>query len=176
MNNKFPYRAPSPIEQAASLSIGEGATFSDMEAMVHEDWDTSLKKTVDLALEDPLFQNRSFFVVVNRRREVDADLDQVKDRNLFDAKLACPTPQCKQTVYQYHHNSGILQFLWTIPSREQCAVLKYYALDLNEDERTLLEYVIEYESGKLLELARKLNKEHDDQPQIALVLKKEQHA
>lgn len=167
----FPYRIPSPISDAANTSIGEGATFAEMEAMATESWDEEIQKAVKRGLEVESWFNKDFYVEVSRRRENHPEKNELHDINRFIIKAACPTPQWNQSVYKYHRRSGLLQFLWTVPRREVCAILKYYALQLNEDEKTLLDYVLEFENGKLLELARLYNKETDDQPQIALIVK-----
>lgn len=161
--------AASEFAQQVLQNDAYDATPIDYERKFHEQYDQELQKCV---LDGKQKYQDSFFVVVLTRKEKLPSLKNVVRRMFFHRKT-CPTPQWQQTVYMFHYSSSVLQFLWTIPSQEWCAMLKYRALELDADEKTLLDYVIEYEEGKLLALARKLNDEDEHAPQIALLLPKE---
>jgi hypothetical protein len=104
-----------------------------------------------------------FYIVVECKKE---RLLENVIRNYFFARLSAPTPSWDQTVYKYHRNREWVEFLWVVPSKDACEYLtinKYYVI---ESERELLKFVLDYNDGTLLKLAKKLNGEADDSPLI----------
>jgi hypothetical protein len=99
-----------------------------------------------------------FFVIVITKKE---PLMPNVLRNMFTARLTCPTPDYDQAVYHYDSKKHSLDFLWVIPARDICHVLKYNALNVVPEERELLRYVLEFDDGTLYKLAKKLNNESD---------------
>ena len=82
--------------------------------------------------------------------------------NYFYARLSCPTPDYDQTLYKYSHKQESLTFLWVIPSRDTCQLLKDNALQVVPEERELLGFVLNFADGSLFKLAKKLNGEVED--------------
>ena len=104
-----------------------------------------------------------FYIVVECKKE---RLLENVIRNYFFARLSAPTPTWDQTVYKYHRNREWLEFLWVVPSKDACEYLtinKHYVV---ESEYELLKFVLSYNDGTLLKLAKKLNGESDDSPLI----------
>jgi len=99
-----------------------------------------------------------FYVVVITKKE--RLLDNVL-RNYFTARLSCPTPDYDQTVYKYTRHDDSLEFLWVIPSKDACLMLKENFLLIPQEERGLLKYVLDFADGTLFKLAKKLNGEED---------------
>jgi len=99
-----------------------------------------------------------FFVVVLTKKE---RLLQNVIRNYYGYRESCPTPDYDQTVYRYDSKRGELEFLWVVPSKDTCMLLKENALLVCEKERELLCFVLDFADGTLYEKMKKLNKEHD---------------
>lgn len=80
-------------------------------------------------------------------------------RNYFAERSSCPSPDYDQTVFKYHHESQDLKYMWTIPDKETCEVFLANALKIVPEERELLGYILDFDNGSLLRLARKENGE-----------------
>ena len=83
-------------------------------------------------------------------------------RNYFFTRSTCPTPFYDQSVYHYKHADEQLQYLWTVPCKDACFHLLANARYVVPEEQELLRFVLAYESGDLLKIARKLNHETSD--------------
>jgi len=97
-----------------------------------------------------------FYVIVLTKQE---HLMQNVFRNYFFPRMSCPSPDWDQTVYKYKRNDDHIVYMWTIPSRESCEYLKKNALYVDKSERELLKYVLAFNDGSLLKLAKQLNGE-----------------
>lgn len=80
-------------------------------------------------------------------------------RNYFYGRLSCPTPDWDQTVYKYKRKDNQIVFMWVIPSKDACEHLQINALQVANEERELLKYVLAFHDGTLLKLAKELNGE-----------------
>lgn len=99
-----------------------------------------------------------FYVVVLTKRE---RLMQNVFRNYFYARLSCPTPDWDQAVYQYSRSSDDLMFLWVIPSKVACEEMTMNKHLIPVEEWRLLEYVLAFNDGTLMRLAKDLNGEKE---------------
>ena len=116
--------------------------------------------TVEAAKEKSIYKNKDFYIV----------LITTNDRVLRSPKIiplarqSCPTPVYKQSVWKYLHQSGTLEFLWSIPD----AILYHHILHnqqkylLDKECAELAKFVILMESGDLLEWVKKENGEKID--------------
>jgi len=104
-----------------------------------------------------------FYVVVECKKE--RLLENVL-RNYFFARLSAPTPGWDQTVYKYHRKRDALEFLWVVPSKDACEYMTINKQYIPESEYELLRFVLSYNDGTLLKIAKKLNGEADDRPLI----------
>lgn len=102
-----------------------------------------------------------FYIVVLTKKE---RLMKNVIRNYFFSRATCPTPEWDQAVYRYTVQTGTLQFLWVIPSKDTCIYLKDRALDLDKEERPLLNFVLAFEDGDLFQMAKTLNGEEEKSP------------
>lgn len=102
-----------------------------------------------------------FHIVVITKRE---RLMQNVFRNYFFARSSCPTPDWDQTVYRYDPKDESIKMLWVIPSKDTCEYMTYYPEMIPKEERALMGYVHDLNSGALLRYAKKLNNEQDDSP------------
>lgn len=99
-----------------------------------------------------------FYVVVLAKKE---RLMPNVIRNYFYPRITCPTPDYDQTVYKYYHKDDCIEFIWVIPSRDTCILLKENALQVAPNERELLRYILDFSDGSLFALAKKLNGEEE---------------
>jgi len=107
-------------------------------------------------------RNRSkdnFFVVVITKRE---RLMPNVFRNFYLARTTCPTPDYDQSVFKYHQKDDSVEYIWTIPDKESCFVLKQNALQVVEKEQELLKFVLEFSDGTLMKKCQKLNGEKSE--------------
>jgi len=88
-------------------------------------------------------------------------------RNYFFATQACPTPTWDQAVYKYHRLDEQVRFLWVVPSKDTCELFTYNALEIDKSEHELLNFVLQFNDGSLLRLAKKLNGEEEHSPFIS---------
>ena len=83
-------------------------------------------------------------------------------RNRFVLRLSCPTPEYDQAAYKYNKANDMIEFLWVIPSKEGCEILKEHALEVVPEERQLRDFAIAFFDGTLLKRCKKLNNEKVD--------------
>ena len=105
-----------------------------------------------------------FFVVVITKRE--PLLPNVL-RNQFFARISCPTPDYDQSVYHYKNDIECAEYLWTIPCRDACIYLRDNCNVVAPEERQLLSFVMDFSSGALFKLCKKLNREAHNSPLLS---------
>jgi len=101
----------------------------------------------------------NFYIVVITKKE---KLLNNVIRNYFFSRMTCPTPDYDQAVYFYDAKAETISFIWVIPDRETCLLLKANALTIAPEERELLGFVMDFSEGKLYKLAKHLNGESAD--------------
>ncbi len=104
-----------------------------------------------------------FYIIVETKKE---RLLENVIRNFFFGRLSAPTPTWDQTVYKFHRNREWLEFLWVVPSKDTCEYLTINKNYVVESERGLLNFVLSYNDGTLLKIAKRLNGEADNSPLI----------
>ena len=117
------------------------------------------ENNIDIAVTNGIKEfglDRDFYVVVLTKKE---RLLQNVIRNYFLTRTTCPTPDYDQTVYKYHHESGYIEYLWTVPNKETCINMKTYALQVPPEQKELLNFVLSFYDGTLLKKAQQLNNE-----------------
>jgi hypothetical protein len=132
----------------------------ELERAMHQDYESNI---VECVQEGSRKFSSNFYVVVITKKE---KLMPNVIRNYFIHRLTCPTPDYDQTVYFYNRKEDYLEFMWVIPSKDTCDLLRFNALQVDQKEKELLKYVLEFYDGSLLDLARRLNKEHEDKPLV----------
>lgn len=100
----------------------------------------------------------NFYVVVETKKE---RLLPNVIRNFIFGRTTCPTPSYDQTVYKYYRGPDRIDFLWVVPSKDTCQLLRDNALIVVEAERQLLNYVLDFYDNTLLRLAKRLNGEEE---------------
>ncbi len=148
---KKPYETRDPIE---------------LEREMHKDYEKNILECIDRGKKEI---PGNFYVVVETKKE--RSMQNVV-RNYFFYRQSCPTPTTDQTVYHYFRGEDRVEFLWVIPSNDTCMLLRDHALEVVENERGLLQYVLDFYDGTLLLMARKLNGEN---LKTGIILEKETH-
>lgn len=125
----------------------------ELEQEMHRDYEKHVYDCIDQGKKDYV---GDFFIAVMTKRE---RLMTNVLRNYFVARQSCPTPNYEQAVYKYHRSEERIEFLWVIPDRETCIIMKEQALEVVPEERDLLQFILEFADGTLMRLAQKLNGE-----------------
>lgn len=148
--------------QALALQQQEAPTRDPIELQreMHKDYEEEFYACLEKGKASYL---GSFYIVVLTKKE---QLLSNVLRNYFFTRISCPTPDYDQTVYYYNHEHESIEFLWVIPSRDTCVMLKKHALEVVPEERWLRDFVLQFADGALYNLARKLNHEVADSPII----------
>ena len=68
--------------------------------------------------------------------------------------MVLESKQEKITTYHGSKKDDVIEFLWTLPPIEECKRLKRDALLLNQLDRDVLKFVLDYESGILYRLMK----------------------
>lgn len=100
-----------------------------------------------------------FYVVVLTKRE---RLMENVLRHYFFSRQSCPTPEWDQTVYECSNHGDSIEFLWTIPDKNTCEILRSNQIHVSPDEMWLLRLVMEFYDGTLDRKSRVLNGEKFD--------------
>jgi len=74
----------------------------------------------------------------------------------------CPSPIPDHSIFKYSIKEGKLDLLWSLPPLEWCEYLARNADQVDKEEWHLLSFVLQYYSGKLMQLAKQLNGERAD--------------
>lgn len=120
------------------------------------DWDKNIFECIDKSKKD--YAGDFYLVVITKKERL---LTNVL-RNYFMTRVSCPTPDYDQAVYRYNKKDESLDFLWVIPSKDACLMLKDNAILIMPEERQLLQFVLDFADGSLFQLAKKLNGETAD--------------
>lgn len=123
-----------------------------------EGYDKNISECVD-RYKDKFWGD--FYVVVLTKKE---RLLKNVLRSYFFGRVSCPTPDYDQAVYRYHESVGSLEFLWVVPSKDTCELLKANAAIVDKSEWELLHYVLQFYDDTLFKQCKKLNGEVDDSP------------
>jgi hypothetical protein len=118
------------------------------------EWDQNMFELI--AKTRAVIPNKKFYIKVTTKRE---QLVRNTLRNYFESCYACPTPQFEQVVYRVEANGTDVSLLWTIPNKEACIYLKRNKDVLPESEHELLNWVLDFDRGKLDQYAQKENGE-----------------
>lgn len=124
------------------------------------DYEANIWECVERCKKD--FLGDFYIVVITKNERLMSNVF----RNFFYGRLSCPTPDYDQTVYKFKRTDNQPIFMWVIPSRDASFHLKDNALYVAPEERELLKYVLAFEDGTLFKLAKELNGEKIDSPEL----------
>ena len=123
-----------------------------------KDFERNMQECIDEGLKCYPYASEFYPTVLTKKER----LMQNVLRNYFIPRISCPTPEWDQAVYRYQTKTGDLTFLWVVPAKDVCQFMSENALTIDESERELLNFVLDFHDGKLLQLAKKLNGEQED--------------
>lgn len=112
-----------------------------------------------------LWPSKNFFVHTTMRCEPFA---RNEFKNFWTGHIDCPSPTYDQTLYHYIANGDRIELLWSIPNEEHARAFKQYAHNIKPEFWPTLQVVLDFYDGKLSQLARKLNNEPDNMPEVVL--------
>ena len=121
-----------------------------------EDYDRNIYECIEIGKKN--FPGDFFVVVITKKERL---LPNVI-RNYFTSRISCPTPEYDQTVYKVLRRDEIIEFLWVVPSKQTCNMMRRAPLEVPKEEKQLLQFVLDFEDNTLLELSKKLNGEKPD--------------
>jgi len=128
----------------------------EIQREIHKDYDKHIQECVDRTKKE---HDGDFYIVVITKKE---RLMKNVLRSFFLGRKSCPTPEWDQTVYKYHRSDDRIEFLWVVPAKDVCEHFKDNMLVIDDKERELLKFVLDYQDGTLLALSKKLNNEVAD--------------
>ena len=117
-------------------------------------------KAIEKAKNQDLYRNHDFYVCLLMKTERIGGAA----RTFVLARKSCPTPTYQQSTWKYHHESGSLEFLWSIPDK----ILYYHIVNnaqkylADKECEGLAKFVLLMESGDLLKWVIKENGEKPD--------------
>jgi hypothetical protein len=141
---------------ASDLLLKEPETRDPIELQraIHEkEYEKNLFEAVERG--KTLYKSPFYIVVVTKKER----LMQNVLRNYFFPCQACPTPTWDQVVYRYTANDEKLEYLWNVPDKQTCELLKSNALQVVKEEQWLLKMVLDFADGTLDKKARIYNGE-----------------
>ena len=120
------------------------------------DWDNNIAQAIKDGKSKYI---HDFYICVETKKE---KLLENVIRNFFFTRTTCPTPNYDQTIFKYHYKEDIPEFLWVIPSRDACKLIKQEALNLPKEQKELINFVFDFDDGTLLRRCKELNGEEID--------------
>ena len=128
----------------------------EIERELHTDYEKGVAECIAGGLRD--FAGDFYVVVVTKKEPLMKNVL----RNYFLTRLSCPTPDYDQTVYSYNRSSSSIVFMWVVPSKDSCQLLRDNAATVAKEEWGLLDFVLKFYDGTLFNIAKKLNNELAD--------------
>lgn len=105
-----------------------------------------------------------FYIIVLTKKE--RTMQNVL-RKYYFGRRSCPTPEYDQVVYHYNKADDNIEFLWVLPSKDTCELLRDNAALVDPLEWGILDFVLKLYSGDLLNVSKKRNGERIDSPLLA---------
>lgn len=145
---------------AASLELSAKAPESrDPIELQREMMKDYCDEVIKCAMHGKQYYKGTFYVVVITKKE---RLMHNVLRSYYLHRKTCPTPDWDQAVYKFENES--FSILWVIPAKDIADMLYHNAVEVVPEERDLRDFVIDFYSGKLLTVCKKLNGEMPDSP------------
>lgn len=117
------------------------------------DYDSNIYECIQRGLKD--YADDFYIVVVTKKERLMPNVL----RNYFLIRLSCPTPTYDQVLYKYDRSEERIEFIWVIPSAHACQELLNNALNIDQSQKELLSFVIDFVDGTLDRKAMILNGE-----------------
>lgn len=121
--------------------------------------DDLMPKLVKLIEDDKHKTNKDFYVEVCIR--MNALMPGVPEFYML-SRESCPTPFQDRAVFRYDRCKDAIFFLWHVPSVQECNYYITNMLNLRDDEHEAARNVLNFMDGTLLQQAKALNGEVND--------------
>jgi len=144
-------------QNAQNNKNNDSINVMDLQKSMQEDYMNELLAIVD---KDHSLYPGDFYVVVLTKAE---RILTNTFRNYFFSRSSCPTPFYDQTVWRYNKRVGRVEYLWTVPGKDECVYILQNKSELPPSHQQLLKFVIMFFKGVLLDMAKKFNKETQEQ-------------
>lgn len=132
-------------------------SFDDMESMERAMSDPA-------KLEETIWNTVDLYKKAHPHKDGYIHLNIIKDRAvanyvkmLWVARTSCPDPFYNETVWKYEHADDSVSLLWSLPDPQACKDLLKYQGNAQGYEKVVVDFVVNYKNGTLLELANKEN-------------------
>lgn len=123
----------------------------ELQRKMQEDWCNQID--ICIANHMDTFATDFYVVIITKRERLMPNVY----RNYFCARSSCPTPDYDQTVYKFHKQDNLIEYIWTVPDKETCLHLKENALMIHPEEKELLGFIMDFADGTLFKRALELN-------------------
>lgn len=130
----------------------------ELERAMHKDYEENIQQCIERGKKE---HPGDFYIVVITKKE---RLLQNVLRHYYLHRATCPTPEYDQTVYKYFREHDAHQFLWVVPDKITCEMMRDNALQVPDPERDLLRFVLDFYDDTLMKLSKKLNGEFLETP------------
>lgn len=130
----------------------------ELERAMHKDYEENVQQCIERGKKE---HPGDFYIVVITKKE---RLLQNVLRHYYLHRATCPTPEYDQTVYKYFREHDAHQFLWVVPDKITCEMMRDNALQVPDPERDLLRFVLDFYDDTLMKLSKKLNGEFLETP------------
>lgn len=121
------------------------------------------KNVIEAANEGAKIFDDLFYIVVLFKTE---PLMPNVTRNYFFSRISCPTPDYDQAVYKVKPKAREIDFLWAIPDKKTCEFMRDNKSHIPPEEYQLLNFVLSFYDGTLLQACKKMNNETQDTGQL----------
>lgn len=120
----------------------------------------NIYETVAKAKDQDIYKGKNFYICLLMKTERVGGVP----RTFVLARQSCPTPTFQQHVWKYHHESGSLEYLWSLPDK----ILYYHIINnsqkylADKECEGLAKFCILDHKGELLKWVIKENGEKPD--------------
>jgi hypothetical protein len=157
------------LSHEASLLEKEPIRVQEQTASMHQEYGDELMNAIKKGMET--YPDEPIFYVEDITRQERIMMNVI--RHTLIPRLTCPTPNYDQTVYRIVVKDQAIEYVWTLPSKITCEYYLYNKPLVVDEERELLQFILDFRDGRLEQLAQQFNGE-EFQLGIALVKDTEQ--
>jgi hypothetical protein len=151
--NKKKEKTVGQLSHEASLLEKEPIRVQEQTAKMHEEYGEELMRAIQKGIET--YPGEPIFFIEDITRQERLMMNVI--RHTLIPRMSCPTPNYDQTVYRYSMKDDTLELVWVLPSPETC---QYYLQNLPlvvDEERELMQFILDWRDGRLEKMAQDLN-------------------
>ncbi len=134
-------------------------------AEMKQDYMPNIFEAVDRGCEK--YKGNFFIEAVDKQEKLTPNVF----RTYYIDVMACPSPSWDHSVFRYNRKEGRIEYLWTLPRRDDAIMMLENAKEImnqpNETgEKELLRFVMMALNGALFKMMKAYNGEQPDSPLI----------